>query len=380
VAFDGGRARGAARLIDSDGLRKERAAGKMLYGFSAPLRHRVRHVFKNVGNTNVMAWQGRMLALVESSRPQDIDPLTLDTRGETDLGGVVRGPFSAHPHRVPARQAIYNFGVRMGRRAVLDLYELPDRGRARRLATLPLGVLPVIHDFIATENHLIFFICPARIHLLSALARGRFDKLFQWHPNEGTEILVVPIDAPRHAVRISQPAFWNWHFANAFERAGRVVVDVVRYPDFRSFSHLATGQREFIDGGHLMRATFAPHGGNVIWERLLDEPCEFPQVPKESAGTDAEVLWLQVEGQRHGIGRLDVGSGRLRVWDVPAHQRASEPVIAGRYVLTLVCDFDEMKSHVAVLDGEAPEKGPLARAWFDHHIPITFHGTWVPGV
>ena len=26
------------------------------------------------------------------------------------------------------------------------------------------------------------------------------------------------------------------------------------------------------------------------------------------------------------------------------------------------------------------EDGPVARAWFDHQVPITFHGTFAPSV
>lgn len=40
----------------------------------------------------------------------------LDTIGESSLGGVVRGSFSAHPHTVCARRATYNFGMEYGRR------------------------------------------------------------------------------------------------------------------------------------------------------------------------------------------------------------------------------------------------------------------------
>ena len=37
------------------------------------------------------------------------------------------------------------------------------------------------------------------------------------------------------------------------------------------------------------------------------------------------------------------------------------------------------RSHIAVFDGLRLADGPVARAWFDHHIPITFHGNWLAG-
>ncbi|HWV39190.1 MAG TPA: carotenoid oxygenase family protein [Vulgatibacter sp.] len=33
---------------------------------------------------------------------------------------------------------------------------------------------------------------------------------------------------------------------------------------------------------------------------------------------------------------------------------------------------------MAILEADALEKGPIARAWFDHHLPFTFHGAWAP--
>jgi all-trans-8'-apo-beta-carotenal 15,15'-oxygenase len=66
----------------------------------------------------------------------------------------------------------------------------------------------------------------------------------------------------------------------------------------------------------------------------------------------------------------------------------AEPIFAPRpygaaetdgWVLVLVYDENTQTSHVAVLDAAAPEAGPVGSAGFDHHVPITLHGTWVAG-
>src|SRR5436190_2132666 len=80
----------------------------------------------------LLAWQGRLFGLVESSRPTELAPDSLATHGETDLGGVVLETFTAHPHPVAARNAIYGFGTRFGRAPALALYKLPASGVARR--------------------------------------------------------------------------------------------------------------------------------------------------------------------------------------------------------------------------------------------------------
>jgi len=37
------------------------------------------------------------------------------------------------------------------------------------------------------------------------------------------------------------------------------------------------------------------------------------------------------------------------------------------------------RAFVAVYDAARIPDGPIAKIWFDHHVPITFHGTFAPG-
>jgi 9-cis-beta-carotene 9',10'-cleaving dioxygenase len=45
-------------------------------------------VMKNVANTSVVQWGGRLLCLWEGGEPYEIDPQSLDTIGPVDLTGV----------------------------------------------------------------------------------------------------------------------------------------------------------------------------------------------------------------------------------------------------------------------------------------------------
>jgi all-trans-8'-apo-beta-carotenal 15,15'-oxygenase len=47
VRFEGGRVKGASKVTPTAGLLEERAAGRMLYGFSAPWTRRVGNMMKN---------------------------------------------------------------------------------------------------------------------------------------------------------------------------------------------------------------------------------------------------------------------------------------------------------------------------------------------
>jgi carotenoid cleavage dioxygenase-like enzyme len=398
VRFHDGRAEGAHRVVQSAGLGAERAAGRALYGSAVPRARRVANALrgriKNVANTNALVWQGRLFALVESSRPTELAPDSLATHGETDLGGIVLETFTAHPHPVAARNAIYGFGTRFGRAPALALYELPARGAARRFGEIVLEQNTVVHDFVATDRHLVFLIGPARLRALRMLlGEWRADRFFSWQPERGSEVIVVPIDAPAHPTRFRTDSFFVWHFANAFERGDAIVADFVRHPDLRAMATLreeaVRGGAVDMDGGDLCRATIDWRRRRMHTERVWGEPCEFPTIDPRGAGSVHRYAWVSTsEKQPRSIARFDFERGEAVSWTPPVGQHVSEPVFAPRagadgecdgWVLVLVYDERTHTSHVAVLDAARPEAGPIAQAHFDHHVPLTLHGAWVGG-
>src|SRR5690349_24614609 len=103
----------------------------------------------------------------------------------------------------------------------------------------------MLHDFIATDTHLVFFVSPVRVDVPRVMLQlGGFQDMFRWKPELGTEIICVPIDRPHEVVRFTTDAFYQWHFTNAFTRGNELVVDYVHYPDFASFYELGRVLRD----------------------------------------------------------------------------------------------------------------------------------------
>lgn len=400
VRFREGKALGAARIVQSEGLGRERQQGRRLYGNYGTLRpggrlSRMRGKIKNVANTSLLAWDDRLFALYEAGRPTEVDPETLETLGETDLGGAVGPTFSAHPHWVPSRKAWFNFGVRYGKDTLLDVYELPARGAARRLVTVPLAGATMIHDFVATDRHLIFFAPPLRLRVLrQLLGAGTYSDNLAWKPELGTEVLVIPIDAPDRVRRFTVDPFYQWHFANAFERGTEVVVDLVRYPDFSTNEWLAKAPH----GGAGLEAAGRYHRGVLDLraetfrsEEVWDVSCEFPRVSPRTTTKAHRFAWLASHGQDtrqmfDRLTRLDCETGEVQTCSLGEGTYPSEPVFVpdptgdgenAGWVLSLVYDANTHRSYVAVIDGRRFGEGPVAEAHFDHHIPLTFHGGFV---
>jgi all-trans-8'-apo-beta-carotenal 15,15'-oxygenase len=396
VRFGAGVALGAHRVVAGAGLLEERAAGRPLYDSAASrprrIANRLRGRDKNTANVNVLAWQGRIFALRDVARPIEVSPETLETLGETDLEGAILHTFTAHPHIVAARGASYGFGLRYGRQSSLDLYELPARGSVRRLGSFPIDTLQV-HDFAATDRHLVFFLGPARLNVLGALlGETRADHLVRWDPDRETEVVVVPIDDPESVVRFPVESFYVWHFANAFERDGRIVVDFVRHRDVNAVGTMRDAAARDggvidMDGGELCRARVDGRAHRLEIERVWEAPCEFPRIDERGAGSPRRYVWLTTSASgRRGIARFDLARAEAAIWSPPAGEHVSEPIFSPRpggeqeldgWLLVLVYDARSETSQVAVLDASAPERGPLARVHFDHPVPLTLHGTWL---
>ncbi|HEX8538634.1 MAG TPA: carotenoid oxygenase family protein [Cystobacter sp.] len=401
VRFAGGQAQGAARTIDTPSIRAEREAGQVLYGNYGTrppsLWRRLFGGVKNAANTSALAWNGRLFALVESTLPTELSLEDLSTLGETDLGGVVGPAFSAHPHAVVSRRASYNFGVRHGRVTQLDLYELSDAGAVRRLGSVPLPGPTLVHDFIATDHHLVFFVSPVRLRVFRMmLGLGSVSENLEWRPELGTEVLVVPIDAPTQVARFPAEPFFAWHFGNAFEDAGRLQVDYVRYPDFGTNQWLAEqlhGWASTDAQGRLHRATLDVKAGTFHSEQLSDRRCEFPGVTPLRAGARHRYTYLAAHsgpdtwrGPQDVLVKVDMETGAETVVTLGAGHHPSEPIFVPRaggsaedegWLLVQTYDATSDRTYVAVLDAKAPEAGPVARAWLEHAFPLTFHGTWV---
>lgn len=380
IRFADGKATAAARVHASAGLVDERAAGKTLYGLSASWPRRMLEGFrgkrKNTANTSVMVWQDRVFALMEAARPTELDPADLSVIGETDLGAI-GAMFSAHPHRVASRKAIYNFGLEYGRKTKLHLYEMPDAGAVRHLAAIDLPGAPMLHDFIATDSHLVFFLSPVRVDIpRMMLALGGFEKLWKWKPELGTEILCVPIDRPTDVLRFTTGAFYQWHFANAFNRANEIVIDYVRYPNFDSFYEIgkiaAGGSPSALTEGRLHRATIDLAAKTLRSEQLSDRGLEFPTVAPGHEGTDAPITYAAFDDLR-AIGSIDA-RGQVTSHTLAADERATEPLFADGHLLVLC--HTRSAAYVGIYDAARIPDGPVAKVWLDHTVPITFHGTF----
>jgi all-trans-8'-apo-beta-carotenal 15,15'-oxygenase len=405
----GGKAEGAVRLLQTPGLLEEHRRGKGYfgsYGTRAPgLWNPVRAVrlargsSKNPSNTSVLAWGDRTFALCEIGRPFEFDPEDLSSIAETDFGGAIHHAYSAHPHRVAQNGCIYNIGTKVGKPASIEMTVLRPDGTAGRVGQIPIPFATMIHDFAVTENHIVVFLAPLELSLLRLFfGLGSFAENLRWNRDRGTEVIVVPFDAPGSPVRFHVDAFWTWHVGNAFERNGEIIVDHVRYPDFATtndwLTALTHGGPRTEGGGVLVRSRIDPKKKTLVHEEGRDAHGEFPRVaPIVDSKPNRLMYWAEHsslaasrEGPPDAIASIEVESSRASIFAFERGEFASEPVFVPRgtsaeddgWLVTQVYDSRVHRSYWAVLDARRVADGPIARAHLDHHVPHSFHGAWVP--
>ena len=390
VRLADGHAWGAVQPVRGPGWLEEEEAGRPLYSTAAGWLDRLRAVArghgKATGNTSMWASNGALFALMEGSLPVRIDPHTLDTLGTDDLRGVIPAAFSAHPHRVAALDTSFNFGCRFGRTMQVDFFALPDRGHARRLTTVEVPFNAMVHDFVATETHLMLLVCPAKLRPVRAiLALGSFDTWFDWRPQDGTLAIVVPLADPEASLQFPIEPFFFFHTANAWSDGSQLFVDLARYPNLDSLAEIGT-ETETAAPPMLHRGRLDGSTGRWQSDATAADPIEFPAVHPRVSGSRHQVVFAVTESTTRGHrGLARVTEGTTEVWMPPPAEQASEPVLVPRggdeddvWVLSLVHDDAVDRSYLAVLDGAHLSDGPVAKVWFEQTVPITFHGTWLP--
>ena len=395
-----GGATGAVRVVRTEGLEREERAGKRLFGgYGTPLARPIRELLfrdtKNAANTSVLLWQGRLFATCEAGKPYEIARGDLSTLGESDLGGALVGPFSAHSHRVPSRRTTYNFGMGYGPSTKVDVYALPDEGRARRIATFATDGVRLNHDFAVTGNHLVFAFAPHYLSLVNTvLLRKPPVASARWRAERGTEIVVIPIDDPTTIRRFRVDAFFLEHVVNAFEEGGRLVVDYTHYAHADGLEHfvggLTSGRVDAPLQSEIRRMRVDVAHEKIESETILARAVELPRVSPRMACSRHRYAYMggfrsAAEGSFGVLIKHDLETGRVDTYDPGSRAYVGEGVFVPRqgatveddgWVLTMVYDANADASRLEVLDAGAIADGPLASCAFEQAIPFGFHGAF----
>jgi carotenoid cleavage dioxygenase-like enzyme len=379
VTFADGKVGYRNRFVLTAGLRADRRAGRTIYGsLLRPITPDPRYVppdgdpsrIKNVANTNVVSHAGRILAIYESDIPYELAP-TLETKGRYDFAGKLLDGMTAHPKIDPASGEMLMF--RYWFRPPFLAYRVVDKaGVIVRDVPLDTDASFMIHDFVFTRDHVVFFLCPAVFG----------DAGLSWQPERGTRIAVIRRDGTGDVRWFSDEAFFVFHFMNAHEADGRINVDYVQH------GALFGGASPM-----LWRAVLDLATGSIKRTQLDDRIGEFPRVDPARAGSANRYGWLPVKAKGDDLGafgaiaRYDLQTGRSAVHEFGAGREVDEPVFVPRagarsesdgWIMTYVYDRATDGSVLAILDAVDIEKPTIAEIVMPRRVPHGLHGNWLP--
>lgn len=428
VSIADGRATCTSRLVESDDIRKERDERYAPKGRFSTKGHdnalMARVDSTNLANTQPLRWGDRLFAMYEAGHPVELDPATLQSWGDTDLGLLKkREHFSAHPHRTVLDRATWNFSL--GPSAVpgkidLSLLRLPDGGKkVERIATVKLSYYPFLHDFIMAGRFAVFLIPPVLDDVAGMIFRhAPLGDTFQWWPDWGTQVVVIDTRTGAVTVNAFVQSFFLWHHANGWvtDDGGSIVLDYAEYADYErdvkdfTFSVHKGRYPSSVRGSRLVRARIDlaaaaayPDEPDRWWSKatLWDKSSEFPRVSPHADGVEHRFIYTANHSSDHAsyhclwdaATKLEVvrtARGTV-VKECPlpleSEQWPTEPIFVPRpqplgeddgWVLALVYDGRRDRSFLAVWDAVRPGDGPLARIWWPVPLPMTFHRIWIP--
>jgi carotenoid cleavage dioxygenase len=397
--LENGRASYRNRWVRTPKWLAEHEAGRPLYGaFNRKLRDAPASATEDggVANTNVVFHAGKLLALEEAHLPTEIEQGTLATRGYCDYGHGISGPFTAHPKIDPVTGEMLFFGYNATGPLTKGLsYGVIDAaGKVSRFERFKAPYASMVHDFIVTENYVLFPILPLTGSLWRAV-RGRPP--YAWDPGKGAYVGVMKRNgSPRDIVWFRGDACFVFHVMNAWEDGSKIVADVMQSEQPPFFTH-PDGRPTDPDKARarLCRWTFdlAANTDRFTRNYLDDISGEFPRIDERRAGLRSGHGWYAcADPERPGTASLSGlvhvdGEGQRRGrYLLPPGDTIAEPVFVPRsadaaegdgWLLVVVWRARDNRSDLAVFNATDIEAGPVALVQLGHRVPDGFHGNWV---
>ena len=267
-----------------------------------------------------------------------------------------------------------------------DIDDVIVRGELPR----DLDIASMMHDFIVTEEHVVFPVFPLTASRTRAI-RGK--PVFAWEPDKGTHLAVMRRDGSVADIRwFETDPCYVFHPMNAYTDGNRIVAHVMQFDEAPLFPN-ADGTPTVPAQAHLTEWIIdLAENTNVVQHRPLDDTVgEFPRLDERFAGTTyrhgyyAAVSNGSTDLTFNSIVRHDFASGRHTRYGLPDGDTTGEPVFVPKsrdaaegdgYLLSVVHRGRENRSDLAFFDAENLADGPIACAELPHRVPYGFHGNW----
>lgn len=390
VHLEDGRARYRNRFVRTAGLAVERRAGRAVYpsfAHPAPIDPAVfepgesRVPVKNGAFVNVIRHGDHLLALNEATTCYELGP-ELETLGPWTAGTAQPVRMGAHNRRHPRTGDLHALEYSW-REPTVRFHRFNPSGLLVETRSVTLPMPTMIHDFILTERHVVLIAGPAVFDAAAARA-GR--SMLQWRPDLGMRIALLPLDGGEPTWIEGEP-FHVYHFANGFERGGRIVVDYVHHDRFA----FEAGPK-----ATLRRLTIDPARRSFTVAPFSDDEVEFPRInhrrealPTRYAYVPTRTATLQMPDPTSAVFnallKVNTESGRSTRHDF-GNRVVGEAAFVPRpggtreddgYLAAFAYDPSSNGSSFVLLDARDVGREPVAVVTLPQRVPQGLHGNWI---
>ena len=389
-----GRAHYRNRWVRTERFTLERQHGEALFAGLSDLSNtdeRAQGVFPNAANTNIIFHAGRLLALWEGGPPYELEPSTLETIGPYDFHGTLQGAMTAHPKVDPKTGELLLFGYGPFPPYVRYAVACAD-GALTRSEEIHLPVPTMMHDFIATREHVIFMVFPATLRPENLISGSPV----RWEPELGTRIGVMPRNGgSADIVWFETDPCFVFHAMNAYTQGNTVIADVCQFRLLPLFQ-VAEGDLE-TNIPVFTRWSLDLTDRSITQAQRDDRLSEFPRLDERYAGlpyrkgyaAGQEGAVPPAEGLFNTVIGYDHANGRSHTHAFGSDSYSSEPIFVPRsvrsaegegFLLVGVYRKEENRSDLVILDAENIAHEPLATIHLPHRVPYGFHANWVEGL
>ena len=410
------------RFVGTDGFKRERRARRIMYrGVFGSKKDGgiLANIFdlkqKNVANTNVIFWAGRLLALWEGGLPYRMEPDSLRTLGTYTFKGLLpkpNGNFGAHPRIDSNTGRLVNIArdqKTTGKvECTVSIFEFEggtDSVAPVKQRELTIPGLPFFHDFVVTKNYYVFNRAPTTFDPIPfVLGQKGPAECIGFDSSQPAIVYIVPRDGSE-AVEVEVDPHFNFHFANGFEDDdGNISFDVVKCDNMMLGNSqnsdkplpMSVDYAKDVPYSKLVRYTFSPdeHGGfKHSTKELSQTQVDFVSVaPSKSC---AKHRYVYAAGGSdptqsspvQGLVKIDCDAGSETKWIGERHEFLGESIFVARdggteeddgYLMSFLFNGEDNTSEFVIFDAKDIAKGPISRQLLPTKVPFGLHGNWAP--
>ncbi len=355
-------------------------------------------------NVSVYPYRNSLLAFGEQGLPWELDPISLETRGEYDFGGALNdiSPFAAHPKFDHASGEMFNFGIAYSAAAPqLNLYRFGEDGALIYRKRLPLDYACSIHDFGLSQSYVVFYLSPYILNMESLARDGRtLMEALNWEPQRGSRLLIASRETGEQVATIPIGNHYCLHLINCYEEQSRLMIDVIEldrpiYDQYQVVPDLFTDVCE----GQPARFVIDLNDREVVQTAMIDylSAPDFPSVAPPQFTQSYRDFWMLGISTTGHRGRkffdqlVHANWTCAKACDIyqtpPLHYLGGEPIFIGKpqdekagAIICQVFDAQRIVSAFAIFDAYNVARGPIALLGLKEPIHLGFHASFDPSL